>query len=195
MSKSIIKISVTCILASLCLLLTSGCSSTEKKAKKVQKALVANPSSVKFGNFKRVELKPTTIAKEHANNKANKKSAATIDSMMQDQFRMMFPKAISLKENQSYSKSAQRTLQVEPHIENIRIISGAARFWVGAMAGNSDIILKVTYRDSSTGQVIANPQFSSKGNAWAGGWSMGASDNQVRDNVVREVMGYTQANK
>jgi hypothetical protein len=94
-----------------------------------------------------------------------------------------------------FSQSAERTLQISPSIEEIKLVSVGARVMWGAMAGGSDIVMKVTYRDSSTGEVIANPDFWKGNNAWAGGSSWGQADNQIRDAVVAQIVNYTQANK
>ena len=63
------------------------------------------------------------------------------------------------------------------------------------MAGGSDIVMHVDYRDSSTGEVIANPDFWKGNNAWSGGSTWGSTDNQIRDAVVAQIANYTQANK
>jgi hypothetical protein len=94
-----------------------------------------------------------------------------------------------------FSKSDQRTLQISPRIEHIHIVSTGARLWIGVMAGGSDLVMHVDYRDSSTGEIIANPDFWKGSNAWAGGWSMGASDSQIRDAIVHSIIKYTEGNK
>ena len=166
-----------------------------KQAKKSRYNPVANPSRVKFGEFKRVEIKPTTLAEKHANHKGNQESAAKIDSMLQQQLRMVFTEVVALPKGEEFSKPSARTLQITPHIKDIRLITTGTRIWLGVMAGGSDLLMQVTYRDSATGEVIADPELAAGNNAWAGGWSMGATDNLIRDNVVREIMGYTVANK
>lgn len=156
---------------------------------------VANPSKVKLGEFKRVEIKPTTLDAKHADHKGNQESAAKIDGMLLQQLRLMYADVAVLPAGAEFSKPAERTLQIAPHIKDIRLISGGTRFWLGAMAGGSDMLLQTTFRDSASGEVIADPEFAASNNAWSGGWTMGATDNQIRDNVVREMMGYMAANR
>ena len=55
--------------------------------------------------------------------------------------------------------------------------------------------MHVDYRDSSTGEIIANPDFWKGNNAWAGSWSEGASDRQIRDAIVHAIVKYTEGNK
>jgi hypothetical protein len=61
------------------------------------------------------------------------------------------------------------------------------------MAGGSDLVMHADYRDSSTGEVIANPDFWKGNSAWSSGW--GSKDNQIRDAVVAQIVGYTTGNK
>jgi hypothetical protein len=156
---------------------------------------VANPAKVKFGEFKRVEIKPTTIAERHAQHKGNQESAAKIDAMLQQQLRILFPEVVVLPVGAEFSQPADRTLQMAPHIKEIRLIATGTRIWLGVMAGGSDLLMQVIFRDSANGEVIADPEVAAGNNAWSGAWTMGATDNQIRDSVVREIMGYLAANK
>jgi len=152
----------------------------------------ANPSKIKFGEFKSVELKETELNPQE-NSEANRKSAAKIDEMLAAGLRGIWPDLKVIPKGGEFSKSDQRTLQISPRIEHIRLVSVGARIWVGAMAGGSDLVMHADYRDSSTGEIIANPDFWKGNSAWSGGW--GAKDNQIRDAAVAQIIGYTTANK
>ena len=156
---------------------------------------VANASKVKFGEFKYVELKETELAPEHRSNKDNQGSAKKIDAMLLVQLKTIWPDTKIVSKDGGFSKPNERTLQISPSIEDIHLVSIGARVWIGAMAGGSDIVMHVDYRDSSTGEVIANPDFWKGNNAWSGGNSWGETDNQIRDAVVGQIMIYTIANK
>jgi hypothetical protein len=154
----------------------------------------ANPSTVKFGEFKSVELKATELpaAEDSA---GNRESAQKIDEMLQAGLKNIWPDLKVIPAGGDFSNGGDRTLQIAPRIEHIRVVSVGARIWFGVMAGGSDLVMHVDYRDSSTGQVIANPDFWQGNNAWSGGWSMGATDNQIRDAVVAQIFSYTSGNK
>ena len=169
-----------------------GCAS-EPKAKKSKSVVINMPSKVKFGEFKNVEIKPFGIAEKHANHKGNQKSAQVMDELLQRDLRNIFPNLKVLAAGEEFSKSAERTLQITPFIENIRIISVGARIWVGAMAGGSELKVTATYRDSSTGEVIANPEFGTGISGWSDTW--GSQGNKMRDEVCREIAFYTLSNK
>ena len=155
----------------------------------------ANPTKVKFGEFKVVEIKATEITEKQYQKPGNEKSAEKIDEMLQTQLKYMFPNLKVIPAGGEFSKGKERTLQITPSITLIRIVSTGSRIWLGAMAGGSDLVMHVDYRDSSTGEIIANPDFWKGNNAWAGGWSVGAADNQIRDATVAQIIAYTSGNK
>lgn len=174
---------------------TKAAEAPKPSTKEARQQLVANPSKIKFSEFKVVELKETELAEKHRNNKGNQESARKIDSMLLQQFKSMFPEVKVVPKGAEFSKTEVRTLQITPFIEDIRLISVATRIWIGVMAGGSDLVMQVTYRDSSTGEVVADPHFWRGNNAWSGGMSWGTTDNQVRDAMVQSIVMYTAANK
>lgn len=175
-----------------------GCASTGPKAAKPRKEkneTVEQPSKIKFGEFKNVEMKPFGIAEKHAAHEGNQASAKVMDGMLQADLRSLFPNLKVLPPGADFTRSAERTLQITPFIEDIRKISTGARIMLGAMAGGSHIVVKMTYRDGATGEAIADPEFVYKANAWTDSWAMGAEGNQMRDKLCRHIVDYTRANK
>jgi len=152
----------------------------------------ANPSKIKFSEFKAFELKETVLNPQE-NSEANQKSAKKIDEMLAAGLKGIWPDLKVIPAGGDFSKSDQRTLQIIPRIEHIRLVSVGTRVWFGAMAGGSDLVMHVDFRDSSTGEIIANPDFWKGNSAWSGGW--GSKDNQIRDAAVAQIIGYTTANK
>ncbi len=197
---------VTAVLAAAAIL--AGCASNQTETKTVSKPqepaktktgykdrqYAASPSKIKFSEFKSVELKETEL-NPHENGEGNRKSTAKIDEMLVAGLKGIWPNLKIVPKGGEFSKSGDRTLQIAPRIEHIRVVGVGARVWFGVMAGGSDLVMHVDYRDSATGEVIANPDFWQGNNAWSGGWSMGATDNQIRDAVVRSIVNYTQGNK
>lgn len=165
-----------------------------KETKDKDRIYAAEPTKVKFSEFKAVEIKETELAKKYQK-PGNEKSAVKIDGMLHSQLKAIFPNLKVIPKGEEFSKGGERTLQITPTIEKIHIVSTGARVWVGVMAGGSDIVMHVDYRDSSTGEVIANPDFWKGNNAWSGGSSWGSTDNQIRDAVVAQIVNYTQLNK
>ena len=177
----------------------SGCASTgpkqdkPRKEKISQKETVAFPSKVKFGEFKNVEIKPFGISEKCGRNAGNQKSAKVMDGMLQQDLRSVFPDLKVLPEGADFTKSAERTLQIDPFITDIRKVSTGTRVMLGVMAGGSHIIVRVTYRDSATGETIADPEFVYKIDAWSDNW--GAGGNQLRDRLCSRIVDYSRDNK
>lgn len=78
----------------------------------------------------------------------------------------------------------RRTLVVKPTIASMHVVSTAARFWIGAMSGDSTIDLDLTLVEKETGALVANQRINRSSNAMAGAWSVGASDRNLPDYVV-----------
>ncbi|MCC7377604.1 MAG: hypothetical protein IT581_23285 [Verrucomicrobiales bacterium] len=169
----------------------------EKKESKAHKDRVyaADPPTVKFGEFKAAEVKLTTLAPKFAKNKGNQESAKKIDEMLLAGLKAHWPNIVVIPAGGEFSKPSERTLQITPTIEDIRLVGVGSRIMLGVMAGGSDIVMHVDYRDSSTGETIAHPDFWKGNNAWSGGVSWGATDNQIRDAVVGQILQYTAGNK
>lgn len=87
-----------------------------------------------------------------------------------------------------------QTLVFEPKVVTLRFISGGKRFWAGALAGDSRVMLSVKITEQPSGRVLGEPQFYQQSNAMAGAWSFGAHDNTMLSRVVELVAGYCKAN-
>lgn len=151
------------------------------------------PAKIKFGEFKNVEMKSVGISEKFASAEANQKALRKIDEILFRDIKHPFPSLKRVKEGSDFSKTADRTLQITPFVKEIKFIGGAARFWVGPMAGSSAVLMQVTYRDSSTGQIIANPEFYRQAGAWSGGY--GIADNKMLEEIAQDVVNYSLYNK
>jgi hypothetical protein len=177
-----------------------GCASDHQakpkpaKAARAERPYASNPSKIKFGEFKLVEIKATEL-NPRENGEGNRRSAAVIDQMLQAGLAGIWPALKVIPPGGDFSKSGDRVLQISPVIDHIRIVGVGGRVWLGVMAGGSDLVMHVDYRDSASGELIANPDFWQGNNAWAGAWSYGATDNQIRDAVVAQIVGYSRGNQ
>ena len=75
--------------------------------------------------------------------------------------------------------SAERessALIIQGELTKLRIVGGGARFWIGAMAGKSEMSVYVKLIDASTGQVISQQQVNENSDPSTGAWSIGATD-------------------
>lgn len=178
------KKSIRAASAIAALLLVQGCATNLSKP-----SGPPQPASVRFGTFDQVELEPVAIAPSFAEAGANKKAARKINELLQQQMAYVFPGL-----NNAATQEGS-VLLIRPVIKEIKFIGGAARFWVGAMAGSSAVLMEVVYLDKDTGAMIAKAEFYDQASAYAGAHNMGASDNLMLNNVVTQIINYTSANR
>lgn len=87
-----------------------------------------------------------------------------------------------------------RLLRIEPRIDQIKTVSKGARFWAGAMAGKSRVLVKVRLVDAASNALIAEPEFYQHAGAMAGAYSMGAADQGMLERVAQLVVEYLRGN-
>jgi hypothetical protein len=86
------------------------------------------------------------------------------------------------------------TLIIEPKVQELRVISGGARFFLGAMMGESFIDMDIKLTDSATGQTIGNARVRRSADSWGGAWSVGATDRNLLDYITDIVHHYLEVN-
>jgi len=87
-----------------------------------------------------------------------------------------------------------RVLNIEPTIVQLKFVSGGARFFAGALAGSSAVLMRVKFTDAQTGRVIADPEFYQRAAAYGGAWSIGGTDNGMLARIATVVQQYLQNN-
>lgn len=168
--------------------LLAGCATTITKP-----ASAPQPAKERLGTFKAVEFEHVVIAPKFAPAAANKKAAKKIEEELVMGLVNVFPgmKLVAKAEGDTSVK----TLVIRPVIKEIKFVGGAARFWVGAMAGSSAVLMQVDYLDKASGATVASAEFYRVGNAWGGGVSMGGSDNMMLSQIAQDVLNYTVSNR
>ena len=87
-----------------------------------------------------------------------------------------------------------RTLTIEPYVTQLKFVDGGTRFFAGAFAGSSAVIMKLTLTDAATHQVIAAPEFYQRAAAMGGAWSVGGTDNGMLERIVDIAQDYLRQN-
>ena len=173
----------------------------------------ALPPEKHFAAYPAVELKPIQVNPAYA---GNDRATSKIERVMTDCMHVVFPrlnaaapapavsnapakaskgtaKPTAGKATTASSPAATRVLVVEPYIEDIKFVNAAARVFVGVLAGDSDVHLKVTFRDRQTGEVLAAPVFHATSPAL--GARYGIEDNKMLSMVAEEACKYVSANR
>ena len=76
----------------------------------------------------------------------------------------------------------------------LKIVSGGARFWVGALAGSSFIDMDLELFDKESGEQVARVLVRRDADSMTGAWSVGKSDQNLDDYIVSNVHQYLTDN-
>ena len=87
-----------------------------------------------------------------------------------------------------------RKLQIEPRVEQLKFVDGGTRFFAGAFAGSSAVVMKLKLIDAATHQVIAQPEFYQRAAAMGGAWSVGGTDNGMLERITTIAGDYLTRN-
>lgn len=128
---------------------------------------------------------PAPFASQDANEAAKRKIQENVDARLVP---------LIAAWNRIGADQPARTLVVEPAITEIKFINGTARFWAGAMAGSSMVVIKTLFTEKETGRLVAEPEFYARAAAMAGAWSIGGADNAMLVRAANRVSDYVSGN-
>jgi hypothetical protein len=86
--------------------------------------------------------------------------------------------------NSNKNNNGSGTLVIKPQLNQLHVVSAGARFWVGAMAGESRIDMDLKIIDAQTGSEIARPRIMTTASAMSGGWSVGSTDKNLLNYIA-----------
>ena len=99
----------------------------------------------------------------------------------------VFRKVSKAEEGAMYD---QQTLLVQPKLLTLRIVTGAARFWAGALAGMSNMIVEIKMIDAASGKIVHEKVLSTANNPFAAAWTMGSSDRTLPGDMGKIISEY-----
>jgi hypothetical protein len=178
-------------IALVCGILVAGCAATPEKLESVGKAESARmaPPVKRLSSFANYELKPMVLSAAVQSDSAKVQAAGRLESALKAKLQ---PLLDQWKTQASGDRSG--TLVVQPRLESLRVVSGGARFFAGALAGDSSIDMDLAMTDNATGQQVATPRITLKADAMTGGWSIGKSDANLLDYIASIAYEYMTAN-
>ncbi len=106
------------------------------------------------------------------------------------QMKNQFNKVAVLKMNQ---KTSGNSLLVKAKVNDLRIVSSAARMWGGVFAGSSGIEINLQLIDGGTNKVVREEVLNSHNNAWAASYAYGSSDRSLPDDMGKIMANYISA--
>jgi hypothetical protein len=169
------------ILALLVVVLV-GCASDPAKREQVARTEAARMRApeVALESFDRFELAPISMSPDVASDARKVAVAEDLGTRLEARLRPLLAEW-----NGAAARGApQKTLLIQPTVASMHVVSTAARFWIGAMSGDSYIDLDLTLVDAETKALVAHQRINRNANAMAGAWSVGASDRNLADYIV-----------
>ena len=142
-------------------------------------------------DFDVIQIKPVALAPAYASNGANQKALVKIQENISAD---MTPLLEQWNKAGAEKTEGKRTLEVEPVVTEIKFIGGAVRFWAGAIAGSSAVIMHTTITEKETGQIVATPELFATAGAWSGSWTIGITDNLMLKHIADQLKDYLLKN-
>lgn len=179
-------------------LLIAGCASKSgghASASTPSIPIINTPAKTPLHDFRRVQLKGFEF---DTNAKGAAKTAVLareLDTALLEALQRVLVRVTAVPAGGDFPTAPEGTLQITPRIEKARVVTPSHREWHTWAAGNTDILLRISYRDAKTGELVAEPLFNRKAGAFAATWSNGARDAEVRENLVNDIADYTRANR
>lgn len=151
----------------------------------IRPTLASNPAPAEaLQAFQHFQLMPLSVAPQAADQ-------TTAVSKISGNIQQQLSTAIAPWESR---QAGGRTLKIEPHIDQLKFVSGGKRFFAGAMAGSSAVDMHVRLVDADTGTVIADPEFYQRAAASGGAWSIGGTDNGMLARIATVARQYLTRN-
>jgi hypothetical protein len=148
------------------------------------------PPSTALNAFDNFQVSPIEMAAPYAGQPANEQAKTRLQTYVDERV----PAIVSAWNAAEPKHSPPRTLKIEPVIRHVKFVSGKARFWGGAFAGGTAVLLTVKLSDAETGEVIAEPEFYQHANALGAAYSFGGTDKAMLGRTAELLANYLKAN-
>jgi hypothetical protein len=148
------------------------------------------PPANALAGYDRYELAPIAMGPPYAGDEGKEKAKDKIQGYMTTE-----TAAIIQQWNTDAAGSTRgQSLLIEPRIEKLKVVSGGARFWAGAFAGDSYVVMKLRILEQPSGTQLAEPEFYQRAAAMSGAWTFGGQDKDMMNRIVVLANLYLQSN-
>jgi hypothetical protein len=148
------------------------------------------PPANALAGYEKYELAPIAMGPPLAGDEGKEKARAKIQEHMTRETGAI----VALWNKDAAGSSRGQSLVLEPRIEKLKVVSGGARFWAGALAGDSYVVMKLRIVEQPSGTVIAEPEFYQRAAAMSGAWTIGGQDKDMMHRIVLLTNQYLQSN-
>jgi hypothetical protein len=170
------------------ILFAMGCASNPAKMSEVaqqESQRLAKPSRA-LSSFGRFELNTMQLAEAVTAEEDKIAIARQLEEKLQARLQPLFDEWQAA----GSAKAHSGTLVIQPKVQQLRVVSGGARFWAGAMAGDSFIDMDMDLIDAESKTSIGKPRIYKSASAMGGGWSVGATDRNLLNYMVEITYQY-----
>lgn len=77
-----------------------------------------------------------------------------------------------------------RTVEIQPRVVSLKVVSVTTRLWIGGLGGQSEISMDLILLDKETGEEIGRTRVQRAAGALAGALSYGRTDQRLLDYIV-----------
>ena len=178
------------LLAVLLIVMLAGCAADPAKVEQVadQEAERLQAPSRPLSSFGSFELAAMTMSEEIRAEEGKVEEAREFEAHLIAKIQPL------LQQWNAAESDGQGTLLIRPELARLRVVSGGARFWAGAFAGDSFIDMNLVMVDEETGEVISNVRVERNADSMTGAWSIGKSDQNLDEYIVSIVHEYLEEN-
>jgi hypothetical protein len=155
----------------------------ESKSATLESVQQAKPLNTSFNNVIFEELKTTDVIKKDYSEALDEFEKSVVSNLKGKN-------AFARVERDTGAKLPGKSLQVRVKIPDMRIASFGARFWGGALAGNSFMNVELELVDAASGKVLRTETISSSNNAWGAAYAFGSSDRSLPTDMGQVVAEY-----
>ncbi|HUO78966.1 MAG TPA: hypothetical protein VMU00_02385 [Steroidobacteraceae bacterium] len=147
------------------------------------------PPSRPLSAYGAFELRPAELDAAEA----REKGKAQVAGQVQQQLDALVAPIVAGWNQKPPLEGAPR-LVISPRIDIIKKVSGTARVWSGAWAGDSYITMHVRFVEQPGDTVVAEPRFHQRASAVSGAWTFGGQDKDMLRRIAQLIADYLQAN-
>jgi len=155
----------------------------ESKSATLESVQQAKPLNTSFNNVLFEELKTTDVIKKDYSEALDEFEKSVVSNLKGKN-------AFARVERDTGAKLPGKSLRVGVKIPDMRIASFGARFWGGALAGNSFMNVELELVDAASGKVLRTETISSSNNAWGAAYAFGGSDRSLPTDMGQIVAEY-----
>lgn len=148
------------------------------------------PPTNALAGYDRYELAAIAMGPPYAGDRGKEAAKAKIQGYMTAETGLI----IDQWNSDASVNTRGQTLAIEPRIEKLKVVSGGARFWAGAFAGDSYVVMKFRLVEQPSGRLLGEPEFYQRAAAVSGAWTFGGQDKDMLHRIVALANHYLRTN-